>query len=539
MINHPNRSRAKRTATASASAEAHDHEHDYSALLSSVRASFDAVAGGAVALFATDVDGLNGLYLDSLPSERQVHNCSTCRRFIETYGGLVSITEGGEIVPAMWSPEGVPEFYHAAFAAMHARVKRARVTSVFLTKQPVWGTPVTGVWSHIAVAPPQTFIYRESVLTAGQAMAAAKENFRTVATALSEFTAPMLDQALRLLEADALARAEKFIGPVKWLRALHDRPKGRLGENVMWMAIAMAPEGYCHPRASVIGPLLEDIAAGLPFADIKSRFDAKIHPLLYQRPQAAPSAGNIKAAEAIVAKMGIAPALERRFARLDELQTVWTPRQRAAPEPPAGGVFGHLTPKNAETAPAVDIPAATMTWDKFARTALPSAERLEIRIPAVGRFIALTTAVHADAPPILKWDREDQRNPVAWYVYPNGSSANQWGLNAGAWADVNAIAPFPNLWGDKPMAFLSDGVVLVIDGAVDTRESGNALFPECLREQLHAVRSTIEAYSGSAELVGREEASACGYDIRKNAADCSLRIFVNGAWSGYNIDRWD
>jgi hypothetical protein len=31
------------------------------------------------------------------------------------------------------------------------------------------------------------------------------------------------------------------------------RPRGQRGENVVWRAIAGAPEGYCHPKASVIG----------------------------------------------------------------------------------------------------------------------------------------------------------------------------------------------------------------------------------------------------------------------------------------------
>jgi hypothetical protein len=539
MVNHPKRSKRTARATAAVSAT-HNHDHDYSALLTGVRASFEAVASGHAKLFLTDADGLNDLYLNSLPSERQVHNCHCCRRFIGTYGGLVAITEAGETIPAMWNPEGVPEFYRAAFAAMFDRVKRARVTSVFLTKQTMWGMPTTGTWSHLAVTPPSALVYRERALTDGQAMAAAKENFRTVATALSEFTPPMLDEALRLLQADALARSEKFIAPVRWLRVLHDRPKGRAGENIMWRAIASEPEGYCHPKASVIGPLLDDIVAGLPFADIKARFDAKLGPLIYQRPQVAPSAGNIKAAEELVAKLGIAPALERRMARLDEVRASWSPARPTTP-PATGGVFGHLKPKDAAgTVRPVDMPASTMTWDKFARTILPSAEQMEIHVPSTGRFIALTTAVNADAPPVLKWDRADERNPVAWYVYPHGSPAHQWGLSGGMWAKVAAITPFPNLWGTRPMPFIGDGVVLVIEGAADTRTgSGNALFPECLRDELHAVRSTIEAYSRSAELAGRAEASACGYDVRKSAADCVLRTFSGGAWTSYRIDRWD
>lgn len=530
---------AKRTMAAS-SAISHDHEHDYSALLVGVRSSFAKAATTFQKLFATDADGLNDLYLDSLPAERQVHNCHCCKRFIGTYGNLVGINEAGETVPVMWDTEGVPEFYHGAFSAMAEKVRKARVVSVFHAKEAAWGTPETGEWSHISVVPPAHFVHRERALTAWQVMAATKENFRTVATALSEFTAPMLDEALRLLKADTLARSEKFIGPAQWLRDLHNKPKGRKGENVLWRAIGSAPEGYCHPKASVIGPLLDDIAAGLPFAEIKKKFDAKMHPLLYQRPQAAPSAGNIAAAEALVAKLGIGPSLERRFARLDELQTIWTPAIPVAKET-GGGVFGHIKPKDAGGAiRPVTLPTATMTWEKFLRTVLQTAEKIEMLVPGTGSFIAFTTAANAEAPPIHKWDREEERNPVAWYVYNGGSPAHQWGLHGGAYAKVTAISPAPNLWGSKPMPYLSDGVVIVLEGAMDSRtNSGNALFPETLREELHAARSTIEAFSKSAQIGGREEGSACGYSLQKANAACTLRVFSGGAHSDYRLDRWD
>lgn len=538
MINHPRRSAAKKAAVSSQSVYSHDDV--YSDLLDSVKRAFAAATATGDKLFTTDAKGLYDLYLGALPFDTQTHNCNACRRFIENFGGLVRIDEHGDTLPVLWSDiDDAPDFYRSSLLALYSRVKTARVTGVFLTKQKVWGLPVTGNWSHLAVVPPSNLVYREGALTDFQAVAAAKENFRTVAMALTEFTAPMLDEALRLLQADALVRSEKFIGPAKWLRALHDRPKGRKGENMLWRAIADAPEGYCHPKASVIGPLLDDIATGLPFAEIKKRFDAKMHPLAYQRPQAAPTTGNIKAAEAIVAKLGIGPSLERRFARLEDLQTTWTPKASKEVSPGAG-VFGHLQSKGTYAVPPVTLPMSTMTWEKFSRTMLPHAEQLELRVPGRGRFIALTTAVHADAPPILKWDYAEERNPVAWYVYPGGSVANQWGLTGGSWTKVEAAASLPTLWGSRPSPFLGLGVVLVLQGAADTNlNAGNALFPECLKEELHAVRSTIEAYSRSAVLAGRAEATACGYDVRKDAADCDLRTLINGAWTAYHIDRWD
>ena len=531
MVNHPNRKRKVAVSTVTR----HDHDADYAALLKAIHASFEVY--GNEPLFTTDVTDLNDLYLDDLDDDRQVHNCHACRQFIQRYGGLVAINGAGETQPVMWTSEMAPEFYQRAIAAMWHKVRHARVTGVFMTKHPVLGQPKTGQWTHMAVTVPRELVYRERALTAGQAMAAQRESYKTVSIALTDFKPAVLDEAIRMLTADALARSEKFLAPIKWLRALHDRPKGRRGENILWRAIATAPEGYCHPRASVVGSLLEDIAAGMPFADIKARFDAKLGPLIYQRPQDAPSAGNIKAAEELVAKLGVAPSLERRFARLDELQISWKPAEDL-PKPKGGGVFAHLEPKGEGVRP-VDLPAVTMTWDKFTRTVLSEARKLEINVPNLGNFIAMTTAVHADAPPIMKWDHETARNPVCLYVYHWGSLASQWGLRAG-WAKINAITPFPYMWGSHPMPMLGEGFVLVLDGAVDSRtNSGNALFPECLRAELHGARATIEAYSKSAAISGREEASACGYSINKASAACHLRAFVGGAWAEYRIDRWD
>lgn len=542
MINHPNRKKAKLSISSASAVDTHDH--DYSALLTLVRKAFADAVGSGVPLFETDADGLNDLYLKNLPAKlRQVHTCHCCRRFIGTYGNLVKVGENGELIPVMWNPEGAPKTYSLAFKVLQERVAKAKIIGVFHTKEAIWGNPVTGDWSHISVVPPASMVYRERALTAFQAMAAAKENYRTIATALTEFTKPMLDEAMRLFTAETLARSEKFVGPVRWLRALHDRPKGRAGANLMWLAIATAPEGYCHPRASVIGLLLEGIAAGKPFATIKRNFDAKLAPLAYQRPQAAPTAGNIKAAEALVEKLGIAPSLERRFATLDDVQEfLWQPT--AAKPSKAEGVFGHLKPKNSDAVAPVNLPTVTMTWDKFARTVLLNAEQLDLLVPSAGRFIAMTTAANEEAPPILKWDRDDERNPVAWYVYSGQSSALQWGLSARSWTRVLAVTPFPNQWGSRPMPFIGEGVVLVLEGAVDSRDnSGNALFPECLKDELHGARSTIEAYSRNARIAGRNAGQlASGYDIRKvnnNSADCTVRVLAGGAWTSYHVDRWD
>lgn len=529
----------KTTDAASTGGSAHDHEADYAAFLQGVRTRFAEATIGQRAVFTTDAADLFDLYVRALPGEHQVHTCNTCRKFIETYGGLVTVNDDGSLNPVMWGL-GAPTFYGDAVDGMAVCVKRSRVTGVFLTKEAMWGTPTTGPWSHLYAVPSRELVYREGALTAGQAMAAAKENMKTVATALLEFKPALLDEGLRILKADAVARAERFVAPVQWLRDLHDRPKGTAGQNLLWRAVALAPEGYLHPRAAVTGSLLEDIAAGLPFDDVQRKFNAKMAPLQYQRPQAPPSAGNIKAAEALFERLGLEPALHRRYARLDELPLLWSPLDD---QPPAGkGVFGHLKTKEQASNPnPLTLPVQKMTWEKFSRTVLPTALRMQVMVEhSDGRFIAITTAENPDAPPILKWDREEERNPLAWYVYPGGSPASQWKLTPG-YNEVTGITPLPSMIGSKPMPFLGEGVILVVKGAIDTKNQSAALFPECLKDDLHSVRGTVEAYSRSARVGGADQASACGMDLRKSgfSRGFNLRVFSANAWSDYHIDRWD
>ncbi len=530
MINHPNRGRARK-ALASIP---HDHEADYAALLASVH---DAFGDGSALLFETNAADLYALYLDNLPDEREVHTCTACRKFIEHFGGLVTLDESGKSTSAFWCVANVPEFYGASVAAMQREVERARVTAPFISSEPRYGMPKTGTWTHFAATPPKSRIYKHALLSAGQAMAARREDFRTVASALADFTPAMLTEALRLLQAEKLVRSERFVAPVSWLLDLNTRrasaKDSRRRDNILWSAIAIAPDGYCHPRASVVGSLLEDIASGLSFGDVKARFDAKLHPLQYQRPQAAPSAGAIALAEKTFEAMGLTPALERRWARLDEIETIWRPVCSAG-KAPAGGVFGHLTPKGAAGPIGVPgMPPVTMTWDKFTRTVLSGALAIECNVPSHGNFIAMTTAVNADAPPLLKWN-----NPFAWYVYHGGSPAQQWGLSSG-WRKVEALSRSPTAWGENAPTFLHEGVIIVLEGAQDMRNESACLFPETLRNELHGVRSVIEAYSHRAKLGDAGGPAASGLHLGKGAAGYVLRVKSAIGTTDYRIDRWD
>jgi hypothetical protein len=418
----------KTAASAAAVVEGNRDDAQYDAFLARLQARFIATTNGAP-LFETDATGLFAAYLDAFPAaDRQHHTCHACRKFVERFGGLVTIDAQGQTAPAIWHEDAADGLYAPAIAAMAKLVRKAKVTGVFLASDTVWGQPLTGIWRHMAVTPPAARVYRRGALTAGQAMAAKREDFGTVQRALADFGLPLLEQAVTLLSSDTAYRGDRVLGPAQWLRDLQQAKAAApsaLRNNVVWRAIATAPDGFCHPRSSVIGSVLEDLAGGLAAADVLARFNDKMRPSQYQRALAAPTAGAIQQAEKLFADLGLAPALPRRYAQMSDIPAtgfIWTPPQSAA-QTTAAGVFGHIAAKDVPPTAPLELPTVTMTWAKFQRDVLPTARKVEARVPSnADRFMALVTAANADAPPILQWDRDESRNQVSWY-YASGIDA--------------------------------------------------------------------------------------------------------------------
>ena len=514
-----------------------------------------AVDVKAAHLFTTDAPPLFAAYLEALaPEHRQRNTCSACRGFVHRYGGLVTVDADGRTTPVMWDPGRAPPLFAAAVEALAATVARATITGVFLTAKEVWGEPVTGEWKHLAITPPAACVCKPTALkTAGQQAAVKREDYSTLVRGLEEFPIAVVRHAHTLLSGERLYRSEKCLGVAKWLLDLHERraaaASARARDNLTWLAVAAAPVGFCHVRSSMIGTLLEDLVAGLPLAQVQSRFAAKMHPLQYQRPTAPPSAGNIAQAEKIIATLKAAGALERRFARLADIRPIWTPKRA-----PGGkgkekknkkdkGTFGHLAAKGPATSAPVDAPLVTMTWDKFSKTVLPGAELIEYLVPAEKQsYLAMVTAKNADAPPIVQWDFEDERNPITFYVYVQGSPPAQWNLRAGVYHPVTAVTLHPATWSTK-RSFTHHGglAIFILEGAKDTTYTKSAgFFPEFLKAELHEIRSTLEAYAKDAMVAGKDDASACGICLTKGGTwNLSFRVTTQGVRTTYKLDRWD
>jgi hypothetical protein len=102
------------------------------------------------------------------------------------------------------------------------------------------------------------------------------------------------------------------------------------------------------------------------------------------------------------------------------------------------------------------------------------------------------------------------------------------------------ITPKPSMVGG--VTHHGDGVLLVLKGCREheNRASGLALFPECLRSELHEVRSVIEKFSNANKPEGSVHGSAAGPMIPEQGSYAHVvKVVTPSGTQQYTIDRWE
>ncbi len=486
------------------------------------------IASNIEPLFVT-VPSVNlfDLYLQSLPNDRQHYNCRTCRRFVEVYGPLVTIDADGVLKTLLWTPQGVPAFFFHAFHNLQNTVAQSRIDTVFVNDSNQWGVPETKGWTHLAGC--TTKVYKNPLTSAAQKMAVFKEEHGMLTRALANYQLKTIRTAITLLESGTFNRAEHALPIAKWFSEVYTATL-----HMRWRMVALAPPGYCHINATMIGSLLDDIQSHKTTTQIQAAWDRKMGPLAYRRPTAPLTTQQINRAEEVIGKMASEGSLRRRTASLSDITAyIW----QTAPieKPPILGIFSDL---RKDVKPTLrDMPKVTMTWVKFYKNVLPYVRKLSYCTAMSGQYYGLVAPCNPDAPKIIQWD-----NQVTWYVYVGGSSPRDWGLTANQWVDVKMIFNNPAHWSD-PNAFQHQGnhVFFALDGAHDRRYvEGGLFFLSHLRSEYKPIEKVLEQHSKNNRLdkVGPNDANGMMF-----AADqpwnAQFRVVTNETVQIIDIDRFD
>lgn len=386
---------------------------------------FNRAISGGKKLFTTNVAGLWELYLGNLPVEaRQHYTCHACRHFIERFGGLVTIDENGIMHSALWDVENTPKFFVPAVSAMKAAVLKARVSGVFVPEARVLGTPKTGEWTHVHIRLPEGMANRSIIRTAHQVAAAKREDFNVLSRVSSIHTIEAVDQVIALLRSETVYRGERYIPAAEWFRnvlvAREDLPTSRARENFLWVAANEAPNGFIPSNSSNLGQTLSDIDDGMSLVEVGRRLADRLNPNTFMRAQSAPTINAVREHERIFQKLveaGVVSedSLKRRYAKIEEVPLdLWAPKEVMALKKEPTGVFGNVMTKDKKPAARIgsNLPSSVMTWAKFQRTVLPTADKIEALMDNSNRFMAMVTAAIEGAPNILQWD-----NTFSWYYH--------------------------------------------------------------------------------------------------------------------------
>lgn len=481
-------------------------------------------------------DALWEAYLSGFedPEIRQQHDCHCCKSFIKKYGGLVYI-QGTELHSLVWPAYTDTKLYSQSLENMLKLFNDCNIAYPFITTQKELGKMLDpSGWTHFWVR--GGGLGSLCSVKPNREAAELATNKRMIEEFLPATPLEMLTLVCEALKGDSIVSREKHQFMANWLR---DAKRKYLGlkthaerRNFLWHLAATAPTGFCHAKNTVVGMFIQDLQAGKSLDEARQRLNAAMCPLQYQRPQAAPTEGNIRVAERLIAELGLERSLERRMATLEDIQEyVWTPYARTEEQ---RGVFSHLMQKTKKLEIPSDSYINNVSWVVFERDVLPEVRSMRVKMSGNMPFYGLTAGVHPDAPPLFQWDSLGHRNDVAWYTYHSGSRPAQWGLSEGEWVEVVGVIRRPDLWngrkGEKDALRL-----FLLAGAKDSHNTSLALFPETLRRELYEVRSTIEAHSRSRKLQEVEK-PACAV-----AAPSSLSFVIEVAGEVlrryYRIDR--
>lgn len=463
---------------------------------------------------------LSEIFLNNIaPTIRQIYNCRTCLKFIDTYGGLVTVDPNTEeLVSLLWGKVTPPTYLHQADGELQSYVQKQRIQGPFFARPGTLGTPVTGNFHHFSCLVPASAFCTEKEPHVKEAEV--RQEYRNLRINLSSYHLTVFEDAANFIATcgDALYSCKTTADYMLSLKRLQATTGKNAYDNIVWLSLAKAPKPAFHLNTTIYGVILDSFAKGVAVDRLRQQLKIYQDPLKLRRPTVAPTEQAIKSATKLVQERGLTDALPRRFARFDEIpvsEIIWHPTFKeavATKEDP----FANITPKGSkEKINGVDpvrmqsASYESVSFTHFLNNLLPLADALYlVNAPrTVFPFGALTAPAVDNAPPILQWDvylsklsDNTIRNPFGHFVFHEPLPLNRPFLlqipNPTTYLyPVEAVIPLPPNWyGAQPDGDYK-GVILYLKHAVIKETRHNGLFPAFLPSDLHSLSSVIEAYA--------------------------------------------
>ena len=499
---------------------------------------------------------LSDYYLSLIAEDKRSHyQCRTCANFINKYGLMVSIDEIGNRGVIGWdlSVDLIP----ALFCNIHNEFIRLCMTEkiegplVFDPNEEYLGKNEKGGFHHMHIhIPPFAKVQQLQLLQA--------ERFRNIEVLRDEYSYTLglisviaettLNKARRFIVNKQVNQAEKFIFQIETLVQMKmamsglNVPDKTTQQSRLWKLFVERYTVFSGFKNTVVGEFLSDLENEREVGDIEAikRFNFKVRPDTYMRPEAPPTDDLVDQATKLIEELGLEKSFERRHATLKDIQKfiTWKP-EKIEKVVPTKGLFDKLKNNDSQKATDINLPVlVTMTYEKFKEKIIPTAVSIKFTPGNFAGFCNLVTAVHEDAKPILRYDKEENRNPVSILTYRNHNALRTelWNLKSGTEVEVIAVMPIITNYNTGE----SNADIFILKDCYDNRTLGLGLFPEIVLSALYPVRKVIEQFSNTTDLTETEEKGIAGLALSRDIKECNYLFKVkdkDGVVKTILIDR--
>lgn len=396
-----------------------------------IRNRFDALTSDKNRLvFRSSVTGdeLWDIYLKSFPEgtnpmfrERTEHDCSCCRSFIRGVGGLITISDAGEI-ETIWDTESAPidPAYRVVSAALAEKVRSAKVEGLFLATEPAYGVESNVerkegkpdiTWNHFNCKIPGHLFNRDP----GIRLAEATSAHQVFSRGLEEISMGVLETVQDLIETNSLYRGGEHLPAVQGFMALKKQWEQTPVEKQSLFVWKNIFEKSSRFRNTVIGTLCQDLAEGMEVEAAVARFEKKVAPENYKRSSAPITPAMVGKALVTLRELGLEDALRRRHATIRDVKVgdVLFVDRSARPlmkDPLADLLLAEVKPSKKKLE-NLSKGGTDISVEEFFQDVLPGAESIELHFERsmLSNLMSLTAPVEGDTGRLFQWD-----NDFAW-----------------------------------------------------------------------------------------------------------------------------
>ncbi len=367
-----------------------------------------------------DKDDLWDTYLSAFPDgsnpmfrERTEHDCSCCKNFIRNVGNLVGIANDLTL-NTVWDIN-IGGDYQVVADAMAALVKKSSIRSLFLTSEAKYGQ-INNIerlangdihqWEHFYADIPSHLRRNGTGVSLGQELGTKQATYGVLKRSITEITDVSVEIVLDLIQQNSIYRGSEFKHIVTDLKKAKKQLGSLVGEEqsrAMWLYVAKHGEAARY-KNTVIGTLMEDLSDGVELEKAVASFESKVAPTNYKRSSSLVTQKMIDKANQRIQELGIESALQRRYAREDDItvnNVLFADRNSNITGVSVLDVLSPTKPTEINFDKVQE-----MTASEFIENVLPRAQSIEAYVENrhLTNLMSLIAPANPDAPNILKWD---------------------------------------------------------------------------------------------------------------------------------------